>query len=187
MTIQTVLTFCEKSHEIAKLFCDINKVLTSQNDTFVQMLVILMKTAKKVNISRMIIHSYCPQLWLQTLLFNGQEYTNCLSEVMEKRHDKTSGFLQLENTSSNILVCWTLIALRNTFHYFPCYFTRAFNLFPSNSMAVLFCSLICMVIVTFFSVRPVSNAFCSLLGRVSVEMEIPFIYVTFVVAKSFKM
>ena len=37
------------------------------------------------------------------------------------------------------------------------------------------------------SVRPVSSAFCTLLGSVRVELEIPFIYVTFVVAKSFKM
>lgn len=31
------------------------------------------------------------------------------------------------------------------------------------------------------SVRPVSSAFCSLLGSVRVELEIPFISVTFVV------
>jgi len=37
------------------------------------------------------------------------------------------------------------------------------------------------------SVNPVSSAFCSLFGSVRIEMEIPFIYVTFVVAKSFKM
>ena len=61
-------------------------MLTSQNDTLVLLLVILVKTSKKVNISHTIMHSYCPRLWLQTLLSNGQ-YTNCLLEVMGKSHD----------------------------------------------------------------------------------------------------
>jgi hypothetical protein len=115
-----------------------------------------MKTSNKVNLSRMILPSYCPRLWLQTLWFSGQEYTYCLLEVMDKPHffsassHKTSGLLQLENTSPIILVCWTLIALRDAFHYFPRYFTRAFSVFPSNSMVVFFCFLICMVILTLF-------------------------------------
>jgi len=59
VSIEIALTFCERCHktEIAKLFWDINKVLTSQNDTLVQMLVILVKTSKKVNISHMTVHS----------------------------------------------------------------------------------------------------------------------------------
>jgi len=89
VTIEISLTFCERCHkkEIVKLFWDINEVLTSQNDTLVQMLIILVKTSKKVNITYMIIHYYCSRLWLQTLLCNGQEYTYCLLEVMDKHHD----------------------------------------------------------------------------------------------------
>ena len=88
MTIVIALTFCERCHktEIAKLFWDINKVLTSQIDTLFKMLVILVKTSKKIN-SHMIIHSYCSRFWLQTLLCNGQEYAYCLLEVMDKHHD----------------------------------------------------------------------------------------------------
>jgi hypothetical protein len=71
--------------EIAKVFWDINKVLTSQNDTFFQLLVIFVKTSKKVNISHMIIHSYSSRLWLQTLLVNGQEYINCILILITKR------------------------------------------------------------------------------------------------------
>ena len=89
MTIEIVLTFCESCHEteIAKLFWDINKMLTSKSDTLVQMLVTLVETSKKVNISHVIIHSYGYRFWLQTLLCNGQQYTYCLLEVMDKHHD----------------------------------------------------------------------------------------------------